>query len=393
MNSLTAVLVIAVVYAIGDVVSIKTKALCSMMFVAGLIFLVGFWLGIPLTLFEDSKMAPVAMSFIAVLMVQMGSMLKLRDLKEEWKTVLIALLALIALSLALYFIGSPVIGRAESIVAIGPISGGVVATLIVSEAAKAQGLPALAVFATLLLVIQTFIGLPVASFCLKRESSRIVAKFREGGAGASGAVEKKGADPEVPTFKLFPSLPKAYQTPFMLLAKTIFVAWLAVTVAGLMKNLIHPYVIALLFGILFYETGFIEHKVLDKANSFGMVMFLMMVPIFMSLSKATPQMVGSLLVPTVLAFAISLFGMVLISLLMSKVLKYSWEMSLAISSTCLFGFPGTFIVSQEVAQSLAKTPEEKEAILKHILPKMLVAGFATVTIGSVILAGFIVKLL
>jgi len=34
----------------------------------------------------------------------------------------------------------------------------------------------------------------------------------------------------------------------------------------------------------------------------------------------------------------------------------------------------------------------QEFLLKLKLPKMLVAGFATVTIGSVILAGFIVKL-
>ena len=392
MSTLTAVLVIALVYALGDIVSSKTKALCSMMFVSGLLFLVGFWLGIPLSLFDDSKMAPVAMAFISVLMVHMGSMLKLRDLKEEWKTVLISLLALVAIALALYLAGPPLIGRAESIVAIGPISGGVVATLIVSEAAKAQGLASLAVFATLLLVTQTFIGLPIASLCLRREAARTIARFREGGA-VEAAAAARGADPEQPSLRIFPALPKGLQTPFVLLAKAILVAWLSVAAAGLAKNAVHPFVVALLFGILFYETGFIEHKVLDKANASGMVLFLMMVPIFTSLSKATPQMVASLIVPTLLAFAISVLGMVILSLAMSKVLGYSWELSLAIGSTCLYGFPGTFIVSQEVAESASSTKEEKEAVLKHILPKMLVAGFATVTIGSVILAGFIVKLL
>jgi hypothetical protein len=393
MNSLTAILVIAAVYAVGDVVSNKTKALLSMMFASGLIFLVGFWLGIPTTLFDDSKMTPVAMSLISVLMVHMGSFMKLRDLREEWKTVLISILALIALSLTLYFIGSPLMGRKEAIVAIGPISGGVVATLIVSEAAKAQGLASLSVFATLLLVLQSFIGLPIASFCLKREASRAVDAFRAGGSVSAGNAGKKESDPELPTFKIFPPLPKAFRTPFILLAKAILVAWLAVTAAALGKNVVHPFVVALLFGIVFYEIGFIEHKILDKANSSGLTLFLMMVPIFMSLSKATPQMVVSLLVPMVLAFAISVLGMAALSILMSRVLKYSWEMSLAIGSTCLFGFPGTYIVSQEVAESQSKTPEEKEHILKHILPKMLVAGFTTVTIASVILAGFIVKLL
>ncbi len=392
MNSLTAILVIAAAFAVGDLVSNKTKALFSMMFVSGLIFLVGFWLGIPLTLFDDSKITPVAMSLIAMLMVHMGSFMKLRDLKDEWKTLIIALLALAAIAASLFLIGTPIIGREKAVVAIGPISGGVVATLIMSEAAKAQGLDALAVFATLLLVLQSFIGLPVASFCLRREASPLIATCRAGGGDTPGKTAK-GTDPEIPSLKVFPPLPAPLRTPFVLLAKALLVAWLAVLVAKLTKNVVHPYVVALLFGILFYEIGFIEHKILEKANSAGLTLFLMMVPIFMNLSKATPQMVVSLIVPVLLAFAVSLVGMVVISVVIGRILHYSWELSLAVSATCLFGFPGTYIICQEVAQSRSETPEEKEFLLRQLLPKMLVAGFATVTIGSVILAGFIVKLL
>ena len=338
MKTLTAMLIIAIVYAVGDFISNKTKAFLSMLFVAAIIFLVGFWIGIPLSLFDDSKLIPVAMALIAVLMVHMGSMLKLRDLKDEWKTVIVALAALVALAAALYFIGTPLIGKEKAVVAIGPISGGVVATMIVSEAAKAKGLDALAVFATLLLVLQSFVGLPVASFCLKRESNKYIVAFRAGKTGKPTG-DKKSADPEVPTFKLFPALPKALQTPFILLAKTFLVAWLAVTVAGLGKNVVHPYIVALLFGIIFYELGFIEHKVLDKANSGGLALFAMLVPIFMSLSKATPAMVGSLIVPMIIVFVVSVIGIVVASLLLSRILKYSWELCLAIGMTCMFGFP------------------------------------------------------
>ena len=392
MSTLTAMLVVSVVFAIGDIVSNKTKALFSMMFVSGIVFLVGFWIGLPVSLFEDTKIAPVAMAFISMLMVHMGSFMKLRDLKEEWKTVLIAVCALIALAAALYIIGSPLMGKERAVTAIGPISGGVVSTLIVSEAAKAKGLDSLAVFATLLLVLQSFIGLPIASYCLKREGKRAIAKFRSGEATETTAG-KGASDPEVPSLRIFPATPKALQTPFVLISKALLVGWLAVMAAGLVKNVVHPFVVALLFGILFYETGFIEHKILEKANSSGLTLFLMMVPIFMNLSKATPQMVGSLLVPMLLAFIISVIGMAAVSLLMSRVLKYSWAISLAIGATCMFGFPGTYIISQEVAESQSQTPEEKEYLLKLILPKMLIAGFTTVTIASVVLAGFIVKLI
>jgi len=392
VQTAVAILVIAVVYAIGDFISNKTKAFVPMMFTAGLIFLVGFWVGLPLSLFEDSKIPPIAMAFIPMLMVHMGSFMKLRDLKEEWKTVATAILALILLSAAIYLIGSPVIGSDKAVTAVGPISGGVVSTLIVSQAAKAKGLAALEVFATLLLVLQSFVGLPIASFCLKREGKRLIAAFRSN----SGAAEVKSgtaSDPEVPTWKLFPALPTAMRTPFILVAKAMFVGWLATSTAVVTKGVVHPFIIALVFGIILYEVGFIEHKILDKANSGGLTLFIMLVPIFMSLSKATPKMVLDLIFPTVVVFVISAIGLVIAAFIISKFIGYSWEVCLAIGSTCLFGFPGTYFISQEVADSLATNKEEREFLIKKILPKMLIAGFTTVTIFSVVLAGFIVKLM
>ncbi|MPN09356.1 hypothetical protein SDC9_156645 [bioreactor metagenome] len=150
---------------------------------------------------------------------------------------------------------------------------------------------------------------------------------------------------------------------------------------------------ALIFGIIFYEIGFLEHKILDKANATGLALFALLVPIFMSLSKATPQMVASLITPIAIAFVIALVGIIIVSFAASKLLGYTWEMCLAVGVCCLFGFPGTFIVSQEVANAVGETPEEREYILTGILPKMLVSGFTTVTIASVFLAGFLVKLL
>ena len=57
----------------------------------------------------------------------------------------------------------------------------------------------------------------------------------------------------------------------------------------------------------------------------------------------------------------------------------------------MIGFPGTLIISEEIANQLGETEEERDFVLSHILPKMLIAGFTTVTIASVFLAGFLVK--
>ena len=88
----------------------------------------------------------------------------------------------------------------------------------------------------------------------------------------------------------------------------------------------------------------------------------------------------------------TLFGVVGIagfSALVGKLLGYSIPMSVAIGLTSLYGFPGTRILSQEAAKGAGESPEEVAAIEHEILPKMIVAGFATVTITSVIVTSII----
>lgn len=395
MSPITALLIIAIVYAIGDFVSQKTKAIFSMLFVSGIIFMIGFWFGIPKTLFEDAVIVKLALALIPILMVHMGTLMRLKDLQEEWKTVVIAFSAIVFAGVALFVIGSPLVGREYAIPAAGPISGGVVATLIMSEAAKSKGLETVLVFLTLLLVLQNFVGLPIASICLSREGHRLRDIYRSGGVSIDG-TPLKSEDNSIENnrkWKFIPATPKELQTPFILIMKTMLVGWLAVMVAQLLGGVIDKFVMALIFGIIFYEIGFLEPKILTKANSEGFTLFALLVPIFMNLSKATPSMVISLIVPIALSFAIAVVGIIISSVILSKVFGYSWEMSLAIGVCCLFGFPGTFIVSQEVANAVGETPEEKEFVLTKILPKMLVSGFTTVTIASVFLAGFLVKLL
>lgn len=47
------------------------------------------------------------------------------------------------------------------------------------------------------------------------------------------------------------------------------------------------------------------------------------------------------------------------------------------------------ILAQEAAKGAGETPEETAAIEGQILPKMIVAGFSTVTITSVVVTSII----
>ena len=57
MSAIAACAVIFVVFAVGDMVSAKSKAIVSMLLVASVVFLAGFWTGIfPASLFADSTL-------------------------------------------------------------------------------------------------------------------------------------------------------------------------------------------------------------------------------------------------------------------------------------------------------------------------------------------------
>ena len=57
------------------------------------------------------------------------------------------------------------------------------------------------------------------------------------------------------------------------------------------------------------------------------------------------------------------------------------------------GFPVTYLISERIANSLGETEEEKSYILEMLSPKFVVAGLASVTVLSVIVAGIFSKLL
>ena len=390
MNAILAAAVIFVVFAAGDMISAKTKAIVSMLLVASVVFLVGFWTGVfPTTMFADSTLLSMAGLLVTMLLVHLGTTIKLRDFGAQWRTVIISAVACIAISAAVYFIGQLIIDRGFALVGAPILSGGVVATLQMQEMAQKADLPQLAVFATLVMCAQGFVGYPVASLCLKSEAKRIKAQLDAGELSVASQDAEKAA--AASRKKLIPALPAKYKTPNVVLAKVVLVALLSVFVSSLFHDAVNKLVWCLIFGVLCKELGFLDEDALGKANATGIVMPIITLSIFTNLASATPEMVVSMVVPLLVVIAIGTVAFAVVSILIGKIFHYSWQMSVAIGSSCLFGFPGTVIISNEVSESTGTTPEEKAYINAQIMPKMLVAGMVTVSITSVLVAGVMCK--
>lgn len=89
-------------------------------------------------------------------------------------SLVIALFGLLGLSIMTLTAGAALFGREAAIAATPPLAGGIVAALMMSEAAKAKGLMAISVLALVMYVMQGFAGYPLTAVCLRKEGQRLL---------------------------------------------------------------------------------------------------------------------------------------------------------------------------------------------------------------------------
>ena len=397
MNTVLAFVVVMLVWTVSDWVAKKTKSLLSSLFVASIIFLIGFMTGIfPTDLLQASSLLGLAGVVVGFIIVHLGTMISLDDFKKQWKTLLIGIATVIGIGVLLLVAGAifgggprPVsdyadliaTGRDFAIAGIGALSGGTISVLIIQEAALGVGLTTVAAFPVLIAALQGLFGFPLTSLLLRREAARLKDEYRAGRLEAP-VIQEAGpaADARLPAF--------LNTTPGTLFCVGVTVL-LSIGINNLTNGTLNTFVVALIFGIVLRSTGIFKPSVLTGIDSLGLMMLAIMIMIFGPLATLKPADLAALAGPLAIAFAFGLVGIAVFSLVAGKLLGYTIPMSIAIGLTALYGFPGTMILSQEAAKGAGETPEEVAAIEGAILPKMIVAGFSTVTITSVIVTSII----
>ncbi|WP_075526583.1 hypothetical protein [Sporosarcina ureilytica] len=392
---LALVLVVAILF-IGDLVAVRTKAWIPSVFVSAVLFLLGYWTFFPQDIVALAGVPPtVAVMLIYLLITNMGTLLSVQELAKQWKTILISLAGILGIIVILFGFGTILFDVQTVLVAIPPLVGGIVSALIMSEGAAEAGLTMLSVFAIVIYVMQGFAGYPLTAFVLKKEGKTLLSKYR------NGELEKKTEDTEKEgvskeqELKLFSKMPKKYNTDYFKYLRLAIVGYLAYLTSELLAPFVavSPFVLCLVFGVIATSVGFLERNSLQRANGFGFAILGLMLFVFDGLKVATPDMMLGILYPLVVCIGFGVIGMYIFSFIMGKVLKVSKEMAFAVSLTALYGFPADYIITVEVINALTEDEEEREVLTSHMLPPMLVGGFISVTIVSVILAGTFVAFL
>ena len=391
-NFVLAFVICAAAYIIGEVVSTVTKAWIPSVFVTAIVMLVGYWTVFPHELVSDSKLIPFGSTLgIYLLITHMGTVISLKQLKAQWKTIVVCLSGLAGMCVLAWFICPLFMDKTLVIAGLPPLTGGIIAATTMQTAAANAGLEVAAVFAITMYCVQGFAGYPITAVCLQVEGKRLLKEFRDGGSVPVALAENPMAMVDEPDRKtLIPPVPKKFDSAVVTLIKLGIVGWFATLLGGVSFPFIGKIsgaIWALVLGVIFTTLGFLDRNSLNRANSYGIVMFALMMYVFDGLKDCTPEMLVSIIVPMIVLIVIGVFGMAVASFIIAKVLKMSFPLAFANGLTALYGFPCDAIITESTCKSLAQTDDEFNFLMSKMFPSMIVGGFVTVTITSVFIAG------
>lgn len=364
------------------------------MLFACVLFLGGFWSGLlPKDITTQSGLVAVMANFgTAFMITNIGTLINLEDLVREWKSVVIALFSIVAITLICFTVGSMAFGREYALIAAPPVAGSTVAGIIVTSAAEAANRPELAAFAVLVLSMQKFFGIPISTYCIRKD----LRLKRSSGYFKKDVTEQK-AQLELPSMRIFKETPKSLRSNTIYICKVALVACLAdfVGKATLIPGsspanyILNPNISYLLFGLIFARIGFLEKDIFAKSNSSGIITFGLLLMLPGSLASLSPSGLLQMIVPV---FGILLFcsiAIIIVCGLVGKALGCSPYSSAAVGVTCMLAYPATQIITTEGVDSFEWEGEQRQKAMDYMLPKMIIGGFVTVTIASVAYASII----
>lgn len=381
-------MIVLIVFALGDIVGKITKGKLSGMMVVMLLFLVGFLTKlIPADIIDQGGLTALSKLAIAMILFNMGTTLNVKQLIEEWRTVLMAALCMLASCLVMLLV-SPIIGFDTMLVGMPVINGAAMATSLMASAAAEKGLATAAALCAVIYSVQKFVGAPIASAMGIRYGKKLLKAYRENPAQFKKQETGNGASAKVS----FADKHKEWYSANVMMALVAAGSWVAHILGDLTP--INYSIWALLLGVVCAASGLVPTKPLQKSNSYGLMMVAVFGSIIPSLAKVSLSDLGTMAFQTIVLFAAALIGVALVGwVLPTWKLVGDKDLAVGIGVEQFLGFPSNVVICREVGDAVGETPEEKAFIEDTLNVPYVVGGITVITVLSTMLAGFVINML
>lgn len=381
-------MIVLIVFALGDIVGKITKGKLSGMMVVMLLFLVGFLTKlIPADIIDQGGLTALSKLAIAMVLFNMGTTLNVKQLIEEWRTVLMAALCMLASCLVMLLV-SPIIGFDTVLVGMPVINGAAMATSLMASAAAEKGLATAAALCAVIYSVQKFVGAPIASAMGIRYGKKLLKAYRENPAQFKKQETGNGASAKVS----FADKHKEWYSANVMMALVAAGSWVAHILGDLTP--INYSIWALLLGVVCAASGLVPTKPLQKSNSYGLMMVAVFGSIIPSLAKVSLSDLGTMAFQTIVLFDAALIGVALVGwVLPTWKLVGDKDLAVGIGVEQFLGFPSNVVICREVGDAVGDTPEEKAFIEDTLNVPYVVGGITVITVLSTMLAGFVINML
>ena len=381
-------MIVLIVFALGDIVGKITKGKLSGMMVVMLLFLVGFLTKlIPADIIDQGGLTALSKLAIAMVLFNMGTTLNVKQLIEEWRTVLMAALCMLASCLVMLLV-SPIIGFDTVLVGMPVINGAAMATSLMASAAAEKGLATAAALCAVIYSVQKFVGAPIASAMGIRYGKKLLKAYRENPTQFQKQETGKGASAKV----FFADKHKEWYSANVMMALVAAGSWVAHILGDLTP--INYSIWALLLGVVCVASGLVPTKPLQKSNSYGLMMIAVFGSIIPSPAKVSLSDLGTMAFQTIVLFAAALIGVALVGwVLPTWKLVGDKDLAVGIGVEQFLGFPSNVVICREVGDAVGETPEEKAFIEDTLNVPYVVGGITVITVLSTMLAGFVINML
>lgn len=381
-------MIVLIVFALGDIVGKITKGKLSGMMVVMLLFLVGFLTKlIPADIIDQGGLTALSKLAIAMVLFNMGTTLNVKQLIEEWRTVLMAALCMLASCLVMLLV-SPIIGFDTVLVGMPVINGAAMATSLMASAAAEKGLATAAALCAVIYSVQKFVSAPIASAMGIRYGKKLLKAYRENPAQFKKQETGNGASAKVS----FADKHKEWYSANVMMALVAAGSWVAHILGDLTP--INYSIWALLLGVACAASGLVPTKPLQKSNSYGLMMVAVFGSIIPSLAKVSLSDLGTMAFQTIVLFIAALIGVALVGwVLPTWKLVGDKDLAVGIGVEQFLGFPSNVVICREVGDAVGETPEEKAFIEDTLNVPYVVGGITVITVLSTMLAGFVINML
>lgn len=381
-------MIVLIVFALGDIVGKITKGKLSGMMVVMLLFLVGFLTKlIPADIIDQGGLTALSKLAIAMILFNMGTTLNVKQLIEEWRTVLMAALCMLASCLVMLLV-SPIIGFDTVLVGMPVINGAAMATSLMASAAAEKGLATAAALCAVIYSVQKFVGAPIASAMGIRYGKKLLKAYRENPAQFKKQETGNGASAKVS----FADKHKEWYSANVMMALVAAGSWVAHILGDLTP--INYSIWALLLGVVCAASGLVPTKPLQKSNSYGLMMVAVFGSIIPSLAKVSLSDLGTMAFQTIVLFIAALIGVALVGwVLPTWKLVGDKDLAVGIGVEQFLGFPSNVVICREVGDAVGETPEEKAFIEDTLNVPYVVGGITVITVLSTMLSGFVINML